>query len=103
MDQIYFETTDGNLLEGYEMAQIVQAMTGKIISSNDFCFMREFAKSCKGITGETKNISVEKLIQNGHESKAVKIYYINHPGISLSAAREAVLSMKYKEGGVDEN
>lgn len=102
MNKVYFETTDGNFLEGYEMAQIVQVMTGKKISSDDFCFMREFAKSCKGITGETKNVSVEKLIQNGHESKAVRIYYISHPGISLSDARKAVLSMKYEEGDSEE-
>lgn len=94
MNEIYFGTTDGDLLDGYDIAKIAYVTTGEKISLGDFEHMREFSKTCKGITKEIKNPSVKKLIKNGHKIKAVKIYYKKHSGISLKEAKEIVDSIE---------
>lgn len=94
MEEIYFGTKDGDLLDNYEIAKIAFIITGKRNSPDDFENVREFSKMCKGIEGEVKNPSIKRLIKNGYKAKAVKICYRKHHGISLIKAKEIVDSME---------
>lgn len=103
MNEIYFGTTDGDLLDGYDIAKIAYVTTGERNSLDDLDFVRDFAKTCKGITREIKNPSVKKLIENGHKVKAVKIYYKKHLGISIKEAKEIVDSIEENMNKSKEN
>lgn len=94
MNEIYFGTKDGDLLDGYDIVEIAYVTTGDRISLNDLDSVRNFAKTCKGITREIKNPSVKHLVENGRKAKAVKIYYKKHPGTTLKEAIENVNSIE---------
>ena len=94
MGKIYFGTTDGDLLEPYEISRIAFLTIGERISVDDLVSIKSFAASCKEITGEVKNPSIKHLIRDGHKVKAVKIYYKRHPEISLKEAKDIVDSME---------
>lgn len=96
MREIYFGTTDGDLIDGYEISKIAYLTTGNRISIGDISAIREFSKTCKGISGEIKRPSAKWLVQHGHKIKAAKIYHENHPGISLKEVKEIIDSMEEK-------
>lgn len=96
MEEVYFGTKDGDLIDRYEISKIAYLTTGIRISTDDISSIREFSKTCKGISGEIKRPSVKWLVQHGHKVKAVKIYYKIHSGISLKEAKEIVDSMEEK-------
>lgn len=103
MNKIYFGTTDGDLLDVYDIVKIAYVTTGERNYLDDLDSVRDFAKTCKGITREIKNPSVKKLIENGHKIKAVKIYYEKHPEISFKESKEIVDSIEENMNKSKEN
>lgn len=103
MNEIYFGTKDGDLLDGYDIAKIAYVTSGERISLDDLDSVRDFAKTCKGITREIKNPSVKRLIENGHKIKAIKIYYEKHPEIRFKEAKEIADSIEENMNKSKEN
>lgn len=99
MDEIYFGTKDGGLLDNYDIAKIAYVKSGQIISVADIDGLRDYAKTCKGIAREISNPSVKYLVEHRNKVKAIKLYQRKHPGIGLREAKEAVdcLERNYKK------
>lgn len=90
--EIYFELENHDLVSGTKLREIMSIVNGYVplgsIPSNTE--VRAFAKTCKGIVREIKHPSVTKLIEYGHESTAIHLYYKENSGISLVVARDDV-------------
>lgn len=99
MDEIYFGTKDGDLLDNYDIAKIAYVKSNRRIALGDIDGLRDYAKTCKGITREISDPSVKWLLEHGHKEKAVKLYWRKHPGIGLKEAKETVdcLERNYKK------
>lgn len=94
MENIYFTTTNGKLVNNYDIAKAA-IINGDCIDDNNFEEVRKYASTCNGIVREIKP-SIKKCLQNGEKVTAVKLYYIRHPGIGLKEAKEAVDIMEAK-------
>lgn len=94
MENIYFTTTNGTLVNNYDIAKTA-IINGDYIDNNNFEEVRKYAGTCKGIVREI-NPSIKKCLQNGEKVTAVKLYYTRHPGIGLKEAKEAVDIMEAK-------
>jgi hypothetical protein len=95
MEYIYFGTTNGGLIDNYDIAKIARIVNGTEISALDFESIKQFAKTCKGIKGEIKRPSVKYLLQHGDKIKATQIYYRQYEGgITLLEARTIVDKME---------
>lgn len=99
MDEIYFGTKDGDLLDNYDIAKIAYVKSDRRIALGDIDELRDYAKTCKGIAREISNPSVKYLVEHGNKVKAIKLYQRKHPGIGLREAKQAVdcLERNYKK------
>ncbi len=93
---IYFGTTDGDLVTNWSLARMALTVCGIQINGDDFDAIRNFAKSCKGITGEVENPSIKQLLEHGNRIMAIRVYYDRHKELGLEAAKKAVEEMEQK-------
>lgn len=89
--EIYFELFDHDLVSGTKLRETMKIMIGY----EDHYFtdgeVREFARiRCKGIRGEIKYPSVTKLLEYGHKTTAIFLYYKETPNVSLLEARDHI-------------
>ena len=94
IENIYFTTTSGELVNNYDIAKAA-TINGDFIDNNNFDEIRKYASTCKGIVKEIKP-SIRKCLQNGEKVTAIKLYYTRHPGIGLKEAKETVEIMEAK-------
>ena len=93
-ENIYFTTTNGTLVNNYDIAKTA-IISGNFIDGNNFDEVRRYASICKGIIKEIKP-SIKRCLRDGNKVTAVKLYYTRHPGIGLKEAKEAVDIMEAK-------
>lgn len=94
MENIYFTTTSGKLVNNYDIAKAA-SIIGDTIDENNFDEVRRYASICQGIVKEIRP-SIKRCLQNGDKVTAIKLYYNRHPGIGLKEAKEAVDIMEVK-------
>ena len=89
--EIYFELINHDLITGTSLRNMMFVVNGYVSSYNDGNeSVKNFARTCKGIIREVKPPSVTKLLEYGFYHSAVRLYYKEHPGISLVEARNHV-------------
>lgn len=97
MDIIYFGTTDGDLVTNWNLARMAQVVCGMKIDGDNFNAVRDFAKSCSGITGEIRKPSVKFLLEHGNRVMAIRVYYERHKELGLDGARKAIEALEKME------
>jgi len=89
---LWFATTDGDLMDDYQIRRIARIVHDVVIPSDDHDAIRAYAKTCKGITHEVKHPSVDYLLKHGHKVTAMRIYRNTHPDVTLLEARQYIES-----------
>lgn len=96
MNYVYFSTTDGALLDNFDIARASFIVDGNHIDYNDLDAIRNYTMKCKGIKKEIKTPSIKYLIKRGFKLQAVKVYKRSHPDKSLSEVKKIVDSIAEK-------
>lgn len=104
MKKFYFGTTDGGIVDNYDIAKAAGFVSGVKIDPEDVNRVMEYAWACAGITRVIENPSVKYLVANGFKTKAVMLWRDKHPGATVKEAYTAVTRMErnltrmYKKG-----
>lgn len=94
---IYFGTTNGRLIDNFDVAKAAFIVEGKRIEYSDHDAIRQYAASCKGIKKEIENPSVKYLVKRGFKFQAIKVYKQSHPEMSLGEVKEIIEKIAQKE------
>lgn len=92
--EIYFTTTSGKLVNNYDIAKVA-IINGDTVDEYNFDDVRKYAATCKGIIKEI-NPSIKVCLRNSDRVTAIKLYYLRHPGIALTDAKNAINEMEEK-------
>ena len=99
LNELYFATTDNNVLRSYEIIRIADIVYGIKIARDDVDAIRAFANNFKGITKELKNPSVKFLVEHGHKIRGMQVLRDRHPNMGLAEAKRIVDEMEEKMKG----
>lgn len=94
-NKIYFAANNGRLVTNLELARMAYVVDGIYIDEDNFDEVREYAKSCKGISKEV-NPSIKVCLKNNDKIKAIMIYRDRHPGVKLVEAKNIIDDMEEK-------
>lgn len=94
-ERIYFLTIDNTIVDNYDIAKAFMIVNGISIAPDNFVAVRKYAlrPSTGGIITEIENPTVEICLRHGAKVKAIKLYYDQHPGVSLVEAKRIIDAM----------
>lgn len=99
MNNIYFGTVDGKLVDNYDIAKAAMIAYGEELDPNDHAAIRLRSAGMTGIRKEIENPSVHYLIKRKCLYMAAKIYREKNPEVSMEDSRKIVAKMaaKYRD------
>lgn len=94
-ERIYFLTIDNTIVDNYDIAKAFMIVNGISIAPDNFVAVRKYAlrPSTGGIITEIENPTVEICLRHGAKVKAVRLYYDQHPGVSMVESKRIVDEM----------
>ena len=98
-NRIYFATIDNTIVDNYDISQALMIVDGVKISADNFKAIRKYAAQTEGIITEIEEPSIEMFLKCGHKIRAIKLYYDQHPDVSLKKAKDIIDEMEQKIKG----
>lgn len=94
-ERIYFLTIDNTIVDNYDIAKAFMVVNGINIAPDNFVVVRKYALHplIGGIVTEVENPTVEMFLRHGAKVKAVRLYYDQHPGVSMVESKRIVNEM----------
>lgn len=94
-ERIYFLTIDNTIVDNYDIAKASMIVNGINIAADKLDAVKKYAlrPSTEGILKEITNPTVEICLRHGAKVKAIKLYYDQHPGVSLVEAKRIIDAM----------
>lgn len=89
---LWFEATNGGMVNNYQIAEAVHIVLGKHISCRDFDEVRNVSQYLSGIEKEIENPSIGMFLDKGLKVQAIKIYREKY-GCSLVEAKNIIEDM----------
>lgn len=93
-ERTYFETINGDIVDNYDIAKAVNISLGIKIDYTNLKEVDNVIQYCLGITGKLNNPTVEMFLNKGEKIQAIRLFYLTHPGSTLSEAKQIVEDME---------
>lgn len=89
-DKIFFITTNGMMMTGYDIITASIITEGNNIDPFDLDTIRKYASKCVGIKEELINPSIEDLLKYGKKAEAAIMYRDKNPDIPYTECIKAI-------------
>lgn len=93
-NRIYFATIDNDIVDNYDITKALMIVYGMQIPADDLNTVRLYASQIDGVITEIEEPSVEMFLKCGHKIRAVKLYYDQHPDVTLKKAKDIIDEME---------